>query len=105
MQKEMTEVKSDIKERKSRLTRDVREFEKSLSKQEASRLKNSRGKILIYFYLPQNVSYIIKISCLEQLQKQVETSHSYLSNEAEGIRKRLASTKHMVGRDIESNIE
>ena len=51
---ELEEVKTNIKERKKRLVRDVGEFEKSLSKQEASRLKNSRGKILIRLYLITN---------------------------------------------------
>lgn len=51
---ELEEVKNNIKERKKRLVRDVGEFEKSLSKQEASRLKNSRGKILIRLYLITN---------------------------------------------------
>lgn len=43
--------------------------------------------------------------CLEQLKKQVETSHSYLSKEATYVNTRLFVVKQALGRDIQSNLE
>lgn len=42
---------------------------------------------------------------LEQLKKQVETSHSYLSKEATYVNTRLFVVKQALGRDIQSNLE
>ena len=43
LQKELGGIRKEIKERKNKLVKDVEEFEKRLTKEEAARLKNSRG--------------------------------------------------------------
>ena len=83
------DIRGEIRERKDNLVKEVEDFEAGLgSKSEANRLKHSRG----------GWSHIYP---LEQLKKQVETSHNYLSKEVTSIETRLFITKQMLERDIQ----
>lgn len=96
MNAKIKDVRGEIRDRKDRLVKEVEDFEANLgSTSEANRLKHSRGE--------KNLTLIYNI--LEQLKKQVETSHNYLSKEVTSIETRLFITKQMLGRDVESNLE
>jgi hypothetical protein len=75
------------------LVKDVEVFEANLNSVDSKKIKNSRGMGL----------YSLKF--IEQLKKQVETSHNYLSKEVTSIETRLFITKQMLGRDVEANLD
>ena len=100
----LKEIKTQVDQRKDTLVTDVENFESGLTQVEANRLKNSRGKFISTFWdftLHSPSLQLCLHVILEQLKKQVETSHNYLSKEVKSVEHRLYITKEMMRRDTD----